>query len=103
MDGIGTEGVYKENDTQICDIQNGSQHFKAKEFSAFEVNGHRLREPESPESEHLVRKTSHKSHALHSGTWKLSSDPLFNRLNKNARLQSPHKTVDGKPVSHYMQ
>ncbi|XP_063808996.1 protein aurora borealis [Pseudophryne corroboree] len=105
MDGIGTEVIYRENDTQMCESQNGSQNFKAKEFSASEVNGFKMQEPESPECERQIRKTSHKSHhpALHSGIWKLSSDPLFNRLNKNARLQSPQQAMDGKPVLHYLQ
>ncbi|XP_069826708.1 protein aurora borealis [Dendropsophus ebraccatus] len=101
MDGVGTDGVYKENDTQVYENQNGSQHIKTKDALTLDVKGHRLLELESPEYERPLHKT-HKTHpALHSGTWKLSSDRLYNRLNKNVRLQSPQQTMDGKPVSRY--
>ncbi|XP_044141935.1 protein aurora borealis [Bufo gargarizans] len=94
MDTIGTDGVYKENDIQICDKQNGSQHMKAKDFLTSDIKGHRLLEAESPECERPLHKI-HKTHpALHSGTWKLSSDRLYNRLSKNVRLQSPQQTMD---------
>ncbi|XP_075708440.1 protein aurora borealis [Rhinoderma darwinii] len=100
MDGIGTDGVYKENDAQIFENPNGSRHLKAKDFSTFDVKGHRLLEPESPECDRHLHKT-HKTHpALHSGIWKLSSDRIYNRINKNVRLQSPQQTIDGKPGSH---
>ncbi|XP_040281298.1 protein aurora borealis [Bufo bufo] len=94
MDTIGTDGVYKENDIQICDKQNGSQHMKAKDFLTSDIKGHRHLEAESPECERPLHKI-HKTHpALHSGTWKLSSDRLYNRLSKNVRLQSPQQTMD---------
>lgn len=97
MDGIGTDGVYKENDTHIYENQNGFQHMKGKDFLTLDVKGHRLLEPESPEHDRHL----HKTHpALHSGTWKLSSDRLYNRLTKTVRLKSPQPTTDGKPVSH---
>ncbi|KAG9492098.1 protein aurora borealis isoform X2 [Eleutherodactylus coqui] len=99
MDGIGTDG--KENDTQICENQNGSQYVKAKEFLPLDVKGHGLLEAESLESEHPLQKT-HKLHpALHSGTCKLGSERLYSRLNKNVRIQNPQHAMDGKPVSHY--
>ncbi|XP_056411475.1 LOW QUALITY PROTEIN: protein aurora borealis [Hyla sarda] len=100
MDGIGTDGVYKENDAQACENQNGSQHIKTKDFLTMDVKGHRLLELESPDRDCPLK--THKTHpALHSGTWKLSSDRLYNRLNKNVRLQSPQQPMDGKPVSHF--
>ncbi|KAG8586204.1 hypothetical protein GDO81_005293 [Engystomops pustulosus] len=99
MDGTGTDGVYKESENQIYETQNGS-HIKAKDFLTVDVKGHRLLEPESPECERPLHKI-HRSHpALHSGTWKLSSDRLYGRLHKNVRLQSPQQTMDGKPLLH---
>ncbi|XP_073520063.1 protein aurora borealis isoform X3 [Phyllobates terribilis] len=100
MDGIGTDGVYKETDTQLFENQNGSRLLKTKDFLAIDVKGHRLLEPESPERDRPFYKT-HKPHpAFHSGTWKLSSDRQYNRLNKNVRLQSPQQTMDEKSLSH---
>ncbi|XP_018423930.1 PREDICTED: protein aurora borealis [Nanorana parkeri] len=79
MDGIGGEGVYKENDVQFSEIQNASQHVKPKDFSALELRGYKLPEAESPESVY----PHHKMHpALHSGTWKLSSDPFITALQR---------------------
>ncbi|KAM3936432.1 protein aurora borealis [Leptodactylus fuscus] len=99
MEGTGTDGVYKENDTPICENQN--MNMKAKKFLTLDVKGHRLLEPESPESDRPLHKI-HRTHpALHSGTWKLSTDRLYNRSSKNVRLQSPQQSMDGKPVSHY--
>ncbi|XP_069614242.1 protein aurora borealis [Ranitomeya imitator] len=100
MDGISTDGVYKEIDTQVYENQNGSRLLKTKDFLALDVKGHRLLEPESPERERPFHKT-HKTHpALHSGTWKLSSDRQYNRLNRNVHLQSPQQTMDEKSPSH---
>ncbi|XP_040197296.1 protein aurora borealis [Rana temporaria] len=98
MDGIGGEGAYKESDVQFSEIQNASEHAKVKDFSALEVRGHKLLEVESPELEYPPPKTSNKLHrTLNSGTWKLS------RFTKNARLQNSQKSMDGKPVSSFLQ
>ncbi|PIO32655.1 hypothetical protein AB205_0102100, partial [Aquarana catesbeiana] len=75
-----------------------------KDFSALEVRGHKLLDVESPELEDPNHKTSNKLHqALHSGTWKLSSDRQFTRFNKNARLQNSQQSMDGRPVSSFLQ
>ncbi|KAM4044606.1 protein aurora borealis isoform 2-T2 [Anomaloglossus baeobatrachus] len=100
MDGIGTDGGYKEIDTQICENQNGSRLLKTKDFLTLDIKGHRLLDPESPEGDRPLPK-AHKMHpALHSGTWKLSSDRQYNRLHKNVHLQSPQQTMDEKSLSH---
>ncbi|KAM5181216.1 protein aurora borealis isoform 1-T2 [Mantella aurantiaca] len=104
MDGIGGEAVYKESDVQFSEIQDASQLAKTKDFSAFEVGGYKLLEAVSPELAYPPHKTSNKMHpAFHSGTWKLSNDRPFNRLNKNARLQNSKKSMDGRPVSSFLQ
>ncbi|CAI9542508.1 unnamed protein product [Staurois parvus] len=99
MDGMSGEGAYKESDVQFSEIQNASQHVKTKDFSALEVQGYKLLEAESPASEYHPHKACNKIHpALHSGTWKLSSDRQFTRLNKNAWLQNSQHDMDGRPV-----
>ncbi|XP_077339253.1 protein aurora borealis [Lithobates pipiens] len=104
MDGIGGEGAYKEGDLQFSEIQNASQHVKTKDFSALEVQGYKLLDVESPELEYLPQKTSNTLHqVLQSGTWKLSRDRQVNRFNKNARLQNTQQSMDGRPVSSFLQ
>ncbi|XP_068123947.1 protein aurora borealis [Hyperolius riggenbachi] len=105
MDGINGESVSKDNEGLVCENQNASQHFRIKDLPVLEVRGYKLLELESPESEHVPLKASHKilHPALNSGTWKLSNDRLFSRLHKNGRHQSSQQAVDGKHGSHFLQ
>ncbi|XP_072266633.1 protein aurora borealis isoform X2 [Pyxicephalus adspersus] len=95
MDVINGEGMYKESDVQISEIQNASQHGKTKDFSVLEFQGYKPFDAQSPELEYPPHKTSHKMQpALYSGTWKHNGDRRFTRLHKNARLQNFQQSMD---------